>query len=432
MYSFKLYNTNKCINYVNKSFQSCYKFDSSNNITYLAKYRNINKSVLDRKKCLKNDIPSCCRITPIPEYLPIGNPPFIIQFDYIGVDVLNVEDFILNYLPINNSDGGFTKLAYNIVPLQPLPNNTVTLYIYWKYQDNPIGNLQSGVTFTTVGVSKPPDFTVVNWWNANTNNINILQWGGIPLSRAALPISFFQPNDFAAESFGQQFKNLVKLTKMDATDAPTILINSSLNNIFENCSNFNANLNSWNTSNITIMYASFKNATSFNNGDIGNNGLNPFLWNTSNVLYMTSMFEGASSFNQNISNWNTVNLIYMNSIFKNAILFNNGEPTNNRSNPLTWNIIGFVLIDSIFEGASSFNQSVSYDPINNYWNITNPDTSMFLNATIFNNGDIAGGTSKPMNWPVIDPFSPPFNFSVGSALTLGPPPAGNSPYNSTG
>jgi hypothetical protein len=57
--------------------------------------------------------------------------------------------------------------------------------------------------------------------------------------------------------------------------------------------------------------------------------------------------------------------------------------------------------------------------------------NMFNDATIFNNGQDAGGTTQPMNWNV-KYFNDvtPTNFSVGSSLTLAPD--GNSPFTTAG
>lgn len=65
--------------------------------------------------------------------------------------------------------------------------------------------------------------------------------------------------------------------------------------------NINANLNNWDTSNVTIMEGTF--AKSNFNGEIN-------IWDVSNVIEMFSMFYD-SSFNQNISNWNISSLDYI-------------------------------------------------------------------------------------------------------------------------
>ena len=59
--------------------------------------------------------------------------------------------------------------------------------------------------------------------------------------------------------------------------------------------NFNSDISSWNTSNITNMYRTFANCTAFNQ-DIGS-------WDTSNVSNFREMFFNADSFDQDISSW---------------------------------------------------------------------------------------------------------------------------------
>ncbi len=57
--------------------------------------------------------------------------------------------------------------------------------------------------------------------------------------------------------------------------------------------------------------------------------------------------------------------------------------------------------------------------------------NMFNDATIFNNGQGAGGTSQHLNWNVkYFKGVTPTNFSVGSSLTLAP--YGNSPFRTAG
>ncbi|MDR9392568.1 MAG: BspA family leucine-rich repeat surface protein, partial [Trueperaceae bacterium] len=62
--------------------------------------------------------------------------------------------------------------------------------------------------------------------------------------------------------------------------------------LFRGESDFNANIEHWDTSSVTDMSHMFEGASSFNQ-DIGN-------WDTSNVTDMSHMFGGASSFNQDI------------------------------------------------------------------------------------------------------------------------------------
>ena len=84
----------------------------------------------------------------------------------------------------------------------------------------------------------------------------------------------------------------------------------------------------WDTSNLTLCFDAFRDASGFNR-DISS-------WDVSKVTLMTNMFNGASSFNQDIS---------------------------------SWNVSGVTSMGSMFEGASSFNQDLSSWDISNVSNM---------------------------------------------------------------
>jgi surface protein len=75
---------------------------------------------------------------------------------------------------------------------------------------------------------------------------------------------------------------------------------------------FNKDLSSWNTENVTKIAFMFQDVSSFDNGG------QDLSWNVSNVTNMQSMFQDASNFDSNIGNWNTENVTYMHSMFENA------------------------------------------------------------------------------------------------------------------
>lgn len=361
MYRFKLYNSSKCLNYINKSFNICYQHGNNNN-NIIIKHRDYN-SIYKNKKCLKNDIPLCCVTDTSINYIPTGNLPFIIKFKYTdAINFFDPTEFYNDAIPIFNGDNGFKNLSIVLEPSFPKYNTDVTLYIYWDFKDNISETIQSGVTFNKT--------VTRDWWNNKASNIDITQWGGIPLSRANTSLSPIVISD------GQQFYNLNSFEKISATDTPSILTNTKFNYIFSSSGFFNGYLSNWNTYNVIDMNNAFSFATEFNNGDNGDNRSKPLTWNTSNVTNFSGMFR-------------------------------------------------FCI---------KFNQSVSYDPINNYWNtsqITNNINMQFMfnDAVIFNNGDISGGNSKKMNW-IINFVGTPFQFSAGSLLTLAP--GGNSPFTTSG
>ena len=81
---------------------------------------------------------------------------------------------------------------------------------------------------------------------------------------------------------------------------PFTYIATNMEGMFQNATQFNSNLGSWNVSNVTDMSGMFFGARNFNQ-DIGG-------WDTGSVTNMSQMFNSARNFNQYIGNWNTSNV----------------------------------------------------------------------------------------------------------------------------
>ncbi len=195
----------------------------------------------------------------------------------------------------------------------------------------------------------------------------------------------------------------------NASDTPDLSNVIDMTSMLSNATSFNQDISNWDVSNVEIMNYLFLGATSFNNGDNGNNSLHPLTWDTSSVTSMQLMFFFTPSFNQSLSSWDVSKVTNMRLMFYKAQLFNqdlsswdiskvddmramfsyadafnNGDTTNSSSHPLNWNNIGAntsinVKMNSMFIYAIAFNQDLSS------WDVSSvTDMSfMFYNATSF-------------------------------------------------
>lgn len=199
------------------------------------------------------------------------------------------------------------------------------------------------------------------------------------------------------ESMAGAFQGCSRL-QLNATDAPDLSRVTDLSSMFENCSVLNADVSGWDVSNVENLNGMFYYATSFNNGDAGNNGSKPLGWGikTSNVQNMEALFYGTASFNQDISDWDVSSVTTMANMFTNAVIYNNGDVGNNGNKPLRWgNRTAQVQeMDALFFGAGDFNQDISDWDLGSVVRMTN----MFSGATSFNNGDVGNNGSKPLAW----------------------------------
>ena len=167
----------------------------------------------------------------------------------------------------------------------------------------------------------------------------------------------------------------------------------TLRGAFENTTDFNdPNVAQWDVSNVKTMRSMFYNATGFNQ-DLS-------AWDTSELINTQMMFYNTVKFNQNLNGWDTSELTYAGNMFQRSS-FNNGCADNDTSCPLKWETDKLLQVTGLFS-YSKFNQNVSETTENGttYWNMANLSNinSMFLNNTVFNNGDEPLASNKPLNW----------------------------------
>lgn len=259
----------------------------------------------------------------------------------------------------NSGSGSFNQLVQggaNLAGLNIAAGDTVTLYM--EPQNLMRFYLNSGADASKL--------------------IDVVQWGAVAWSNMA-----------------SAFSGCINLN-ITATDTPNLANVTSLSNMFVFCSKLNgpANINDWNTTNITNMNSVFARAKLFNQ-PIGN-------WNTSNVTNMAHMFTGAEAFNQPIGNWNTGNVTNMATMFNDAFAFN--QDISN------WNTENVTDMNAMFLNAKAFNQ-----PIGN-WNtskVTNM-SNMFSDAISFNQPIGNWNTSSVTDMSLMFLRNSAFNQPIGN------------------
>ena len=167
---------------------------------------------------------------------------------------------------------------------------------------------------TATGVSAPVDHT---YNTAGDYTVQIT--GGLErfhlndAANASKLVSLDQWGNIQWESMNSAFGGATNMVYM-ATDTPDLSEVTDMRDMFNEASNFNGNLSTWNVSKVTDMSYMFADATSFNGTLSG--------WDVSSVTVIYNMFEGATSFNQDISGWNVSGVTDMDDMFKGATSFN--------------------------------------------------------------------------------------------------------------
>ena len=334
-------------------------------------------------------------------------------------------------LPIINTNNSFTNLVASTSDIDI--NSNVTVTITWNSFTDTTGTTLDGLQFTQTG----------NIYCTHPS-VEILQFGGIPLSR---------------NNATGIFEGFAGKISAAANDCPTILPNTSFSRLFWGSSIISANfgnISNWYTANVINLSSSFYVALGFNqyigdwntanvitmNGmfNMSTTGVNingnpaaiPIInsrfnqpigtWDTGNVTDMTSMFNGSgiwnvfnqpignwnmkfvqvfnsmfrstAYFNQNIGNWNTASMRDIMYMFNGAATFNNGSIPFTSGNPLNWNTGRLRMMEQAFFSAQYFNQNIGN------WNTTSVYGfgQTFLGATNFNNGDLPNASNNPMYW----------------------------------
>ena len=164
---------------------------------------------------------------------------------------------------------------------------------------------------------------------------------------------------------------------------------NEFNQLFYDNHTFNQDIWNWDTSSVTSMIHTFRQAYGFNQDinywDVSkvirmdgmflvasafNKPLNK--WNTSNVESMADMFAVTYNFNQDISNWNVSKVNTMRHMFAYTTSYN--QPLTN------WNTSNVRNMDAMFWESKAFNQPVAHLNISNVTTMV----GMFSNNPVFN------------------------------------------------
>jgi surface protein len=258
-------------------------------------------------------------------------------YNYKNLSVISIPNFQISPWKLGSLDDTFIIDITN--PILPdfiiFPNSLINI-TDWSYMF--LNNMPNPVSTTT--------YTILT-----NNNINIKRYSDFsnwdPSMVTSMFRMFFDCNNFTGA--GLENWNIGNV--------------QSLNNVFQKCNYFNADIGLWNTSNVEYMAAIFEYANSFNQDISG--------WDVSKVIDMDAIFNGASSFNQDISRWNTSSAVSMNSTFLAAKVFNQD---------LSWNVSNVIDMKDMFNGASVFNGDISSWDVSNVTDMGN----MFNGASSFN------------------------------------------------
>lgn len=162
------------------------------------------------------------------------------------------------------------------------------------------------------------------------------------------------------------FQNATNLlTVPSATPVPIV----SMFYTFAGASQFNADLDDWDVSQVTSMAGVFSGARAFNGSLAG--------WDTSNVDSMEQMFYGAWAFNQPLEGFVTATTTNLDSMFDDARAFNGSLAG--------WDTSNVTTMRYMFSDAHAFNQPLAHFQTGNVTSML----SMFQNARVFNQ-DISG------------------------------------------
>ena len=324
----------------------------------------------------------CCPAFVEPPFWP-GNGFFIFTIpDALWTRIRTFRGSDLSSVPVISNIG--PNLPITIEPdlnQYGVPNGRTRVTVEYHYH---VADLSScGFTMNPLlnALYNNPSF-----YDLETYDINIVQWGAIPLAsinylfRQSISVYDGSGNVNNSQLTWSGLNEAITLTNdqlpiiqwnlIPSIDTPLLILSSNLNSAFTGCTslyttNF-GNINNWNISNITSLDHTFDGCINFN--CILSN------WDTQNVLSMSYIFRNCSSFEGNgLQYWTTTNVTNMNYIFSGC--------TSLIADLSIWNVNNCNSFIGTFQGCSNF----TGDLINNWQpsSILNM-AFMFSHCIIFN------------------------------------------------
>ena len=322
---------------------------------------------------------------------------FSLAFAAYGVSTVNAAEAsytanINGNAPIVDNSNAATVTGVNVrTTARPTENNAATVTdVSVRTTDN-----SNAATVTGISVRTPTENSA-----ATITAINVRQSNPTPLTDENIhqAVALWLDNPTAAEQmYGGPMKqwDTQYVTNLDHlfAGASTAKPNKSRGN--RPTSNFNENLNRWNTAGVTSMEYTFAGCTYFNQPLRG--------WDTSEVTSLQGMFNGAASFNQDLSKWKTTEVTDLGSTFKGASRFNGNLEGWDTSRVVTmertfygatfvdgsslsgWNTGAVTNMQFTFSGATAFQGDIAQ------WNTASVETmaGMFAYTALFDQ-DISG------------------------------------------
>ena len=150
-------------------------------------------------------------------------------------------------------------------------------------------------------------------------------------------------NAIQCDDFSNLFRRFRKVKHIIGIEDWDVSNVENMEDMFNGCKNFNADLSKWNVSSVGDMNEMFEGCENFNS-DLSN-------WDVRSVKYMGSMFDGCKKFNSDLSKWDISNVKNMNFMFSGCKKFN--------SDLSKWDVRSVKRMEYMFYNCYNFNSDLS-------------------------------------------------------------------------